>query len=176
MLKFNYKDNLYLNSIWAHKGHKNEPKIMSSDPSNNIFDFASNKKAKPAPPKKTESAPIAPKTSESQSPEYFSEADVEQMLARMGEMQRDLSQKTDDLKTAISSSKEEVVVFFSNPKNFTPEQWNVIQHNRTELEKQAWAIVGKDPRKVQEKKLETKSEKARLGKSLGSRHGWIPMR
>lgn len=94
----------------------------------------------------------------------------------MKEIQKDLDKQSDQLKDAISSSKEEVVEFFNNPKNFSPEQWNVIQHNRTELEQKTWAVVGKDPKKLSEKKMETKSEKARLAKSLGSRHGWIPIR
>ena len=146
---------------------------MSTGSSDNIFDFASKKKANPLP--KINPPPPQVKTAPTNK-EPASQADIDLMFAKMHDLQKDLDRKTDELKDAISSSKTEVIDYFNNSKNFTPEQWNVIQNNRSELEQKTWAVVGKDPNIVKEKKLEAKSEKARMAKSLGSRHNWLPMR
>lgn len=92
------------------------------------------------------------------------------------EMRNDLDKKTDDLKEAIALSQKDVIKFFSEAKNFTPEQWNIIQENRSDLEKRTWAVVGKDPNKVREKHLEDKDARHRKGKTLGARKNWIPIR
>lgn len=146
---------------------------MSTGSSDNIFDFASKKKANPLPKKNP--PPLQQKTAPINM-EPASQADIDLMFAKMQDLQKDLDRKTDELKDAISSSKTEVIDYFNNSKNFTPEQWNVIQKNRSELEQKTWAVVGKDPNIVKEKKHEAKSEKARMAKSLGSRHNWLPMR
>jgi len=149
---------------------------MSTGSSDNIFDFASKKKEIPLPKKNPAPSPLKSVVIEVKNMEQASQADIDMMFAKIHDLQKDLDKKTDDLKDAISSSRTEVIDYFNNSKNFTPEQWSVIQNNRTELEQKTWAVVGKDPNIVKEKKLEAKNEKARMAKSLGSRHNWLPMR
>lgn len=152
---------------------------MDNSPSHNIFDEASKKRSPPTL-KKTTSKPYQDtfprEHASTELHSSLSETDIQIMFNRMNEMQKDLNKKADDLKEKISLSPKDVVTFFSDPKNFTPEQWNIIQNNRAELEKKTWAIIGKDPAKYKEKKLEDKTTKQRKAKSLGARNNWIPMR
>lgn len=129
---------------------------MGTNDSSNIFDDPEKKKESSTP--------------------ILGDQDIQEMFDKMIEMRQELDKKTDELKDAIALTKQDINAFFSNSKNFTPEQWSIIQQNRTELEQKAFMIVGKDPNKVRQKQLESKETKARKGKTLGSRRNWIPMR
>jgi hypothetical protein len=152
---------------------------MDNSPSHNIFDEASKKRSAP-PIKKNQQKPaddIFQKPGVPHDPPHLlTETDIQIMFNRVSEMQKDLDKKTDDLKEKISLSPKDVVNFFSEAKNFTPEQWNIIQNNRSDLEKKTWAVIGKDPAVHKEKKLEDKNTKQRKAKSIGARNNWIPMR
>lgn len=148
---------------------------MEPRPPHNIFDEAGKSKLKPKLLPKKEIIP--PKVEMPKGPHIpITDTEIQGMFDRMNEMRNDLDKRTDDLKEAIALSQKDVIKFFSESKNFTPEQWNIIQENRTDLEKRTWAVVGKDPNKVREKHLEDKDAKLRKGKTLGSRKNWIPIR
>jgi len=152
---------------------------MGTSPSHNIFDEAG-KQGKGLPSKKKEeAASSSPAVKPEKSKNIIvslTDSEIQEMFDRMLEMRRDLDKKTDELKNAISLSQQDVVKFFSNSKNFTPQEWSIIQQSRSDLEKRVWAVVGKDPKKVREKQLEEKDTKSRKGKTLGSRRNWIPIR
>lgn len=147
---------------------------MGAKESSNIFDEAGKKKD--LPPAKKEEAPSSSVDLPVNLPAILSDEDIQEMFDRMIVMRQELDRKTDELKDALALTKQDINVFFSDPKNFTPEQWKMIQENRTELELKTFAIVGKDPKKVRQKQLESKDAKARKGKTLGARRNWIPIR
>jgi len=148
---------------------------MDKSPSHNIFDEAS-KKRLDLPLKKTLPAQPEVITEQSKSPDFLNELDTQMLFDSVKELQQNLDKKRDELKNTIESTPEQVIQYFNDSKNFTPEQWNTIQSNRSDLEKNVWAVIGKDPKKVREEQISDKNDKLRKGKSLGARHNWIPMR
>lgn len=150
---------------------------MDRTPSQNIFDEAGRKRLKRNEEKfvPTESSKrVLP--SEAKPLVSINESDIDQMFERMVEIRRSLDKKSDELKDAIAVSREDVSKFFQDPKNFSPEEWAIIQESRLELEKKVWAVVGKDPAKVRQKQIEDKESKLRKGKTVAARRNWIPIR
>lgn len=147
---------------------------MDKNSSNNIFDEAS-KKGKSHPSKET-ATPTPPDISSQITPPTLTELDTQMLFDRVRELQKDLDEKKAELQSTLASSPTQVIQFFSDPKNFSIDQWNIIQNNRSDLEKKVWALLGKDPKQVRDKQLEDQKDKSRKAKSLGTRHNWIPIR
>lgn len=151
---------------------------MDKNSSNNIFDEAS-KKGKGQPSKETAIPRLADTSSKLNTPpqnQDLTEIDTQMLFDRVRELQKDLDEKKAELHDTIATSPTQVIQFFNDPKNFSIDQWNIIQNNRSDLEKKVWALLGKDPNKVREKQIEDQKEKSRKAKSLGTRHNWIPIR
>lgn len=108
--------------------------------------------------------------------EALLDPEIEEILMQIQKKQKEIVSEAEKIQSfAAEVAKQEVGVFFNNPKNFSPEEWQIIQQNRAELEEKARTLMGKDPKKkVEQRKLE-KQEHARKGKTLGARRNWIQM-
>ncbi|HRD55733.1 MAG TPA: hypothetical protein PLC42_04980 [Parachlamydiaceae bacterium] len=148
---------------------------MDKQPPSSIFDQAGKKNPQPSkkiPEKTAEKEALNLETSKI----VLTDAEVQRMFDRMVELKEELDKKTDEFKEAVVLSQQDVVKYFNEPKNFTIDQWAVIQESRSELEKRVFDVVGKDLKKVRQKQLESKDSKLRKGKTLGARRNWIPIR
>lgn len=147
---------------------------MNKEQSSNIFDQAG-KSSKGQPLKKNIEKDV-PIPSIKDPKVTLTDDEVQGMFDKMVELRGDLEKKTDEFKEAVILSQQDVSKYFNDSKNFSPEQWSVIQESRAELEKRVFDVVGKDLKKIRQKQLESKDSKLRKGKTLGARRNWIPIR
>ena len=62
------------------------------------------------------------------------------MIAELQELQRVVQEETSKLTDMTGLSDEELKAFAENEKNFTPEQWKMIQNTRGRIEKDATEV------------------------------------
>lgn len=152
---------------------------MSSDSPFNLFNQPQKRPKPPLVPKSGDKfpSPSSAKVLSSSKPiESLLDPEIEDILMEIQKKQKEIVLEAEKIQAFASEvAKQDVSVYFNNPKNFSPEEWQMIVQNRNELEGKAWAIIGRDPRKrVEQRKLE-KQDHARKGKTLGSRRNWMPM-
>lgn len=152
---------------------------MSSDSPFNLFNQPQKRPQRPMaakPGAKLPAASSAQVFSSAKPIESLLDPEIEDILMEIQKKQKEIVSEAEKIQALASEvAKQDVSVYFNNPKNFSPEEWQTIVQNRAELESKAWAVIGKDPRKrVEQKKLE-KQEHMRKGKTLGSRRNWMPM-
>lgn len=153
---------------------------MAKDSQFNLFDPGP-KKTGSSPVKKTVSKPLPPKRTLTpqaivEKAHASNDQEIISMVERIQSMQKDLETKVSNLKEKIPITYASIAKFLNDKENFPPEQWAMIQDNREALEKKFGEMVGKDAKKVKEKRLEEKGSKEFRSKSLGSRRNWIPIR
>ena len=105
--------------------------------------------------------------------DLFASQDVDAMLEHMRTLSSNLKEKTNTFYALSGYSSKEAEIFFSNPKNFSEDQWNQMQKQKQKAE-----ILFKNVAPAKETKkrvLEKKGAKTRRGKTLGVRKGWISM-
>lgn len=152
---------------------------MSSDSPFNLFNQPQKRPQRPLVAKPGVKLPPSSSTqafSNSKPIESLLDPEIENILMEIQTKQKEIVSEAEKIQAFASEiAKQDVSVYFNNPKNFSPEEWQTIVQNRAELEGKAWAIIGKDPRKrVEQRKLD-KQDHARKGKTLGSRRNWMPM-
>lgn len=104
--------------------------------------------------------------------DIFENKDIEAMLAHMRTLNSHLKEKTERFYELSGYSSREAEIFFSNPTNFSEDQWNEMQKQKQKAE-----ILFKDvapTKEIKKKILEKQGTKARR-KTLGVRKGWISM-
>lgn len=132
----------------------------------NIFDTASKKLG--SKKKKGSAARPTPKKPVHRDPE------IAAMLKQIDEMQNDLQNKFDHIKSQAGLTTEDIQDFMNNPKNFTPKQWEQIEQTKNELGNKVWAAIGLELKPKPRTRENIAGE--RKGKTLGGRKKWIPMR
>ncbi len=58
----------------------------------------------------------------------------ERILERVNKRIKSLQKTTDSIRTELNMSQDEVKHFLENPDNFTPEQWEILQTMRSQLQ------------------------------------------
>lgn len=145
---------------------------MDSSSPENIFDPALQKVKK-----KTKETPHAPIMSTEKRRELImKDPEVKEWITRIEELNRSLKEKIGDLIEKHGFTPRSVKGYLNNPKNFTPDQWNLIQKQRVEIEKMVGIALDPVLRKEQKKAEAKVRDKERKGKTLGSRKNWMPMR
>lgn len=99
--------------------------------------------------------------------------EIRAFVEKMESMYKELKDKTAHLIEKGGHSPLSVKRYLADPKNFSPKEWQLIQHEREAIER---AIALPSDFKKAKKVKETKTlSKERRGKTLGTRKGWIDM-
>lgn len=144
---------------------------LMSDQSFNLFDLSA-KSAKKKPPIKEKASEVKPK-------EPTSLVTPEEATKMLGQMRKMHGELTDKLSILLEKSGQDSTSFsnyFSNPTNFTPQEWERLQQKKVEIEMQ---ILGESSQVIKQKKQRKRDNKAlkqRKGKTLGARKKWLDMR
>lgn len=127
--------------------------------------FSSNPNKKPARPKQdAASNSLGPKPN------------ADQALEHMRKLHAELNLRIDKMYELSQKDPKEVNEYFSNPRNFTSQQWVKIQERKEELEAFLEGVPRSEVQKKKMKKEISKMSKDRKGKTLGARKKWMPMR
>lgn len=95
---------------------------------------------------------------------------VEAMMERMNRMRQEIETKIDEMAYNHGISKETLDKYLSNPKNFTPEQWQFLQFRSQDLKKKILTDMQPPTQAGPD------SPTARKGKFVGQRRNWISTR
>lgn len=145
---------------------------MDSSSAENIFDPALQKVKKKA---KDSPRPVI-LTAEERRKRIMTDPDIKEWVTRIEELNRSLKEKIADLIEKHGFTPRSVKGYLNNPKNFTPDQWIIIQKQRSEIEKTIGVALDPVLRKEQKKREGKERDKERKGKTLGARKNWMPMR
>ena len=111
-----------------------------------------------------------------------SNKEVFEMLNKMKRMHRDIELKLEESYQNLGYNPKTLRQFLENPDNFSNEQWEKIQVQRSgiikKLENQlqiSFDIVSLPTEQISTKVFE-KTEKERKSKTRGARRNWISMR
>lgn len=143
-----------------------------SDSKTNIFDpdFQRSASAKPAKKEpKPKGVPL-----EIRRKSLMKDAEIKEMLDRIDAIKNDLKDRVSVLIEKHGYTPSTIKKYLNDPKNFTPEQWVLIQKQKDEIAKTVGVAI--DPimrkqKKIQEKKQDDRSK----NKSIGARKRWMPM-
>jgi hypothetical protein len=150
----------------------------------NIFDAASKKLGKkkvgkPVPPPATS---IHTTTSyvkinpPALSPKSL-DPEIQRMIQRMKEMSNEVEQKVETLLNKGKLTREQLMRYLNNPKNFSPEQWKKAKQTREFLSSKTF---GEGEFKIETPSQANKTNQAnmkdRKSKTLGNRKKWIPIK
>ena len=105
----------------------------------------------------------------------IADPEIDTMLKKVRTMDEDLQLRMNKVAELSGMSPREVMHFIENPDNFPPEQWSRMQQKKRELEEKLYSGIGVEYHKRILQKKKKKIQKGRLGKTLGSRKGWIQM-
>ncbi len=100
--------------------------------------------------------------------------EVVEMLEKIETMKQDLRDKMEAIKVKSGWSEEKIQQILDNPQHLSNKQLLSNQQNEQVLEGKIWAALGNELKPKKAKPTNLQSE--RLGKTLGSRKKWIPMK
>jgi hypothetical protein len=150
---------------------------MSSDSPFNLFGNTAKKAKQPidagsTPPPTEVSKPVQ------RSPIPIRNYTVEAMLERMNEMRQELDNKIEEASSKHGLSKEKVMEYLNNPKNFTSEQWAFLKGKHEAFTQKIQSNLGAS---VELPGTDNSSSTgtltgSRKNKLPGSRRNWIPTR
>lgn len=143
----------------------------------NIFEAAAKIHGKAS--KKVETSKTPPK--KWQAPNLQLNPEVEAMMARMKELQDDVKNKLQKIYQSHGVTEEQVAKYLSNPKNFTPFEWEQLKQAQDLIRSQnTMSLLIKDQTAtsalVKKAKKPEELARERKGKTLGARKQWLPMR
>lgn len=145
--------------------------FMSDQPSN-LFDLSANNRKKKA---RREIA-TSQSASSNASPSNISLQEAQSMLKQMKDKHNELIQKVDKSLEKSGHDSKELSDYFSNPSNFSGEEWRQLQQKKEEMETTILGFSSELVKQKKRKKIESKMTKQRKGKTLGARKNWIDMR
>lgn len=97
------------------------------------------------------------------------------------QIQTDLDEydkKTAAICKKTDMTKEQLEKYVNDPKNFSVEEWKVLQEVRGEIEEfrqNIWSVLNKDADEIDEK-IKKKHEKKKKSRIVGmKKKNWIPM-
>lgn len=140
-----------------------------------LFDPSSHK-----PKKGVKKAPALPEKKKPEMKEHrrekiFNDPQLKEWIEKMDLMQRELENKTNSLLEKGGHTPLSIKRYLDDPKNFSPQDWQLIQQQRDQLEADLGLAIDPSFRKLK-KTQETKvMSKERKGKTLGSRKNWLDM-
>lgn len=85
--------------------------------------------------KKKDSVPEANKPPAPTTPKLSSTIAAEAMIERMNRMRQEIEDKIDEMAYSHGISRETLNKYLSEPKNFTPEQWQWLQFRSQDMKK-----------------------------------------
>ncbi len=101
--------------------------------------------------------------------------EIDEIFRKIREMDQDLQKRIENVIQLSGMSKEELDSYIDDPKNFPPDQWSKMQHDKEELERKMYSLIGSQAKKRTLRFKKKKLEKGRRGKTLGSRKKWLQM-
>lgn len=115
-------------------------------------------------------------TSESSSQAFINDEELESQFKTFQNYYDQTAKQVDESYSKLGINKQKVADYLSDPNNFNPEQWQMIQQKRKEMQDQLWKLLGIERKKEVSRKEKEKTEQKRKGKTLGARKKWMPMR
>lgn len=103
----------------------------------------------------------------------MTQAEVEQVFAKMSQMRDELEDKLEDVIAKSGFTREEITQYFNDPKKCPPIEWDRLQRKKEDLEEK---LFGKKHTVIKKQKQLTKDTKNRKSKTQGARKKWIPMK
>ncbi len=163
---------------------------MPDDSTLNIFDQSSfSKKQKLHAPSliKKKATHASPASARPPVPSITVKLDpeVENMLNAMKDMHKDIDNKLRKIYEISGLKREQILSYINDPNNFSPEEWQILQARRDQVENKLLSFLGP---KVQAERERIKNQelgkvqaneqaKNRKSKTLAARKkNWIPMR
>ncbi|MBS0654620.1 MAG: hypothetical protein JSR46_02485 [Verrucomicrobia bacterium] len=107
--------------------------------------------------------------------------ELKQAYNHYKELYKLLQQKIDDLLAKKKLTYRMIHNYFNSPRNFSSEQWRLIEKQKEEVERKLRELVPEHPQKRAESKDEPQQEKKApkkeyKPKSMQVKSRWIPMR
>ncbi|MBS0623622.1 MAG: hypothetical protein JSS62_03275 [Verrucomicrobia bacterium] len=109
-------------------------------------------------------------TPEALKPDAAGKSDYSEVLSKTQDKIDELREQADAIAQKMGMTKEQLEAYSNDPKNFTPEQWELLQKVRQECDAFKQKTVETFKKAGQELVFETKEEKTKTSK----RKNWIP--
>lgn len=120
-------------------------------------------------------------------PKNFRDPEIEAIREKIHQMQREIVQKLDYINQHTHLTPQQLSYVLSDPKNYTPAQWEELQSFRKKWGDKIINAVGREvdmnhlfpPNELnlpESPKIKATTDASRKGKTLGARKKWIPMR
>jgi len=77
-------------------------------------------------------------------PKPNADPEIKEMLDKIHAMRVDIHTKLENLYKRSGMSREALLIFISNPKNFSTKDWDFIQENKFHLESKVWSTIGEE--------------------------------
>lgn len=116
--------------------------------------------------------PVAKGVPVSRSRSTANKRKLEEMIDRMAGIHSEMDRKLEELARKQQTSKEKVWEYLCDVKNFSKEEWGVIEKNNQVLINQAMEIINSVSVQVEKEQLEN-SGANRKSKYIGARRKWI---
>ena len=129
------------------------------------------KKAVPTPKEKK----ITPEVKEIRREKIFQDPQLKEWVEKMEVMHSELEEKTNRLLEKGGHTPLSIKRYLDDPKNFSPEDWQLIQKQRNILEADLGLAIDPSFHKIKKEKETKVMSKERKGKTLGSRKNWLDM-
>lgn len=154
------------------------------DKDKNIFEAASHKLGKKG---KSKSSPRRTHTHLPEKPvvKNASDPEIDEIRSRIRQMQQDISDKLDIINQNSQLKPEQIRNLLTDPKYYTPQQWDELQNYRKSLGDKIFNAIGREIKvtkpteesfQAPPPKIKDTTDASRKGKTLGARKKWIPMR
>ena len=143
-----------------------------------LFDPSSHKHPKKVPKQGTPSpAPKAVKTEIKRAAreKLFKDPELKEWVEKMDKMRKELNEKTNKLLEKGGHTPLSIKRYLDDPKNFSPQDWQLIQKQRDTLEADLGLAIDPAFKKMKKTKETKVLSKERKGKTLGSRKRWLDM-
>ena len=140
----------------------------------NFFQSSAKKKKIPTePPAQASSKDKLVPVTTPKLPTLQKDPEVTEMLKKIEDMRNDIEQQIEFISRQSGWSKEKIWQFTNDPKNFSSEQWAIVQNENKAFVDKVWAAVAPAIEIHKDQAKKSQEVKDRKGKFIGSRRKWI---